>query len=270
MNKICAVCKEGKNPTKCEICGFSDNGVISREFVNVEDANYWLETVVKPYRIQWEASKREAELLAQLETSKQNEIRLSSELEQIKNNLTISENIHSESDNFFTDPRDGQKYRTVKIGNQIWMAENLNYKIGKCWAYDNGENNRQKYGLLYNWETAMEACPAGWHLSTRDDWEELIRIAGGIKEAGKNLKSKTGWDDNGNGTDKFGFSALPGGYRSTHGRFGQVGRYGRWWSVRGGYAHYWYMDWGFEYADGLWSYGKDEIIGYSVRCVKDV
>jgi len=82
MSQICAVCKEGKSPTKCEICGFSDNSVISREFVNVEDANYWLETVVRPYRIQWEASKRETELLAQIEAFKQNEMRLLSELEQ--------------------------------------------------------------------------------------------------------------------------------------------------------------------------------------------
>jgi len=72
----CAVCKQGKGPEICEICGFTDNGEINREFPIAEDANYWLETAVKPYRIQWEAKKREDDLLQQLETLRRRESEL--------------------------------------------------------------------------------------------------------------------------------------------------------------------------------------------------
>jgi hypothetical protein len=81
MSEIkCAVCKEGKGPVRCKICGFSDNGVISREFVTVEDANHWLDIIVKPYRIQWEARKREAELLSQIDDLKKQEKKLETQL----------------------------------------------------------------------------------------------------------------------------------------------------------------------------------------------
>jgi uncharacterized protein (TIGR02145 family) len=168
----------------------------------------------------------------------------------------------------FTDPRDGQEYRTVKIGNQIWMAENLNYKTGKCWAYENDESNRQKYGLLYDWETAKSACPKGWHLPTTKEWDQLMSAAGGEKTADKKLKSKTGWDKNGNGTDDFGFSALPGGYRYIDGRFLGVGNYGPWWSATengSGDAYDRYMDYYF-----VCVCKDEEGYGFSVRCVKDV
>jgi len=126
----------------------------------------------------------------------------------------------------FTDKRDGKKYRTVKIGKQTWMAENLNYetkissmaqnpafKTGVSFCYENKDSNCQKYGRLYDFNTAMKACPAGWRLSTNGDWDNLIRTVG--SKSGK-LKSKTGWTDlngktSGNATDNFGFSALPGG-----------------------------------------------------------
>jgi len=169
----------------------------------------------------------------------------------------------------FTDPRDGQKYRTVKIGNQIWMAENLNYKTGNCWAYDNNESNRQKYGLLYHWKTAMNASPAGWHLPTREEWDELVRVAGG-SEAEKNLKSKTGWYDKSNGTDKFGFSALPGGYRWLNGGFDDVGGYGLWWSATehesGRAAYIRIMGSGVE---SVFEGRRHESCGCSVRCLQD-
>jgi len=71
MSETCAVCRQGKGPEKCEVCGFSDNGSINRQFPIPEDTQNWIDTVVKPYRIQWEAKKREAELLAQLEEKSQ-------------------------------------------------------------------------------------------------------------------------------------------------------------------------------------------------------
>jgi uncharacterized protein (TIGR02145 family) len=134
----------------------------------------------------------------------------------------------------FTDPRDGKKYKSVKIGEQVWMAENLNFAAKGSKCYDNKPENCEKYGRLYNWETAMKACPSGWHLPSQDEYEVLNNTPD-VGEEGKRLKAKIGWDDNdgkpGNGTDDFGFSALPGGYGSSDGSFGGVGDYGGWWNA---------------------------------------
>jgi len=113
----------------------------------------------------------------------------------------------------FTDGRDERRYRTVRIGNHTWMAENLNYNIGKSSCYNNSESKCDRYGRLYDWKAAMEACPAGWHLSTRDEWNDLVDATGGKKVAGEKLKTRSDWRK-GNGTDEYGFSALPGGYHS--------------------------------------------------------
>jgi len=111
----------------------------------------------------------------------------------------------------FTDPRDKKTYKTVKIAEQIWMAENLNYEVGGSMCYDNDPANCQTYGRLYDYETAIKACPSGWHLPNTTEWQTLVDFAGGDKNAGKALKATSGWNDNGNGTDKFGFTTLPGG-----------------------------------------------------------
>jgi len=84
-----------------------------------------------------------------------------------------------------------------------------------------------------NWETAMAACPSGWHLPTDAEWTTLIDHAGGISNAGKKLKARSGWDDgwDDKGTDDYGFSALPGGLGESNGRFGSIGETGFWWSA---------------------------------------
>jgi uncharacterized protein (TIGR02145 family) len=257
MSETCAVCKKGKGPTKCEICGFSDDGSINRSFPVTEDLNNWLETVVKPYRVQWEAKKREAELLAQLEESKKREAELLARLSGLPET--------------FTDPRDGQVYRTVKIGNQVWMAENLNFDCPGSKCYDNDPKNAEKYGRLYDWETASKACPPGWHLPSYDEWRTLVDFAGGDKVAGKKLKAKSGWDKNSNGTDEFGFSALPGGFGNSGGSFGNVGSNGDWWTADA-YVYYRfcadrYMDYYDDYIG--WDCDLLESNLFSVRCVQD-
>ena len=139
----------------------------------------------------------------------------------------------------FTDNRDGRTYRTVKIGSLTWMVENLNFVMDSSVCYDNDESNCQKYGRLYNWETAMKACPAGWRLSSDEDWVNLALAAAGKcngrvhwKIAGKKLKSKTNWSDwGGNGTDDYGFSALPGGLGDFDSSFSYAGNIGYWWSA---------------------------------------
>jgi len=166
------------------------------------------------------------------------------------------------------DKRDGKTYRTVVIGNQTWMAENLNNDGGgKC--YDNDPSNCAKYGRLYTWDEALAACPAGWHLPSDVEWTALVDYAGGRKTAGKKLKSKTGWVNNGNGTDEHGFSALPGGYCNSGGNFYNAGKYGNWWSATeknasDAWTRYMYCNG--EYVNR--NYGGKAFL-FSVRCLKN-
>jgi uncharacterized protein (TIGR02145 family) len=129
----------------------------------------------------------------------------------------------------FVDLRDSKEYKTVKIGSQIWMAENLNYGASGSKCYDNKTENCDKYGRLYDWNTAKTACPSGWHLPSDSEWTKLTDYVG--SKTAKQLKAKSGWSDGDNGSDVHGFSALPGGYGYSGGYFyNDVGIYGRWWS----------------------------------------
>jgi len=138
----------------------------------------------------------------------------------------------------FTDPRDKKKYYAIKIGNQVWLAQNLDYadKDSKC--YDNKDENCKTYGRLYTWETAANACPVGWHLPDDDEWNKLITFAGGKGSAGTKLKATSGWvnykEKSGNGIESYGFSAIPGGYGTSDANFKEVGQNGSWWSATEG------------------------------------
>ena len=116
------------------------------------------------------------------------------------------------------DDRDGQTYKTVKIGDQWWMAQNLNYrreakyKNDYCYCYNNSKDNCDKFGRLYVWTAAADACPEGWHLPSTAEWKTLIDAVGGEEVAGITLKT-SGWNRGGDATDAFGFSVLPAGYR---------------------------------------------------------
>jgi len=158
---------------------------------------------------------------------------------------------------------EGNIYKTVIIGQQEWMAQNLNTTIhdyGSSWCYENDTANCRKYGRLYNWDAIMNGeptsynnpsgvrgiCPAGWHVPSDAEWRQLEMFLGMTQEEansnswrgtdqGTKLKSKMGWDSNGNGTDYFAFSALPGGGRSvlTNVFIGK-GFSGNWWSTTWG------------------------------------
>jgi uncharacterized protein (TIGR02145 family) len=169
------------------------------------------------------------------------------------------ENISS----YFTDSRNGQKYRAVKIGGKTWMAHNLNYQTGKSWCNGNDKSNCDKYGRLYDWNTAKTACPAGWHLPSRKEWNGLVTAAGGEDIAGEKL--------NANGTDDFGFSALPGGGFAVlggdfdDGGFTDVGMGGYWWTATEGGSGFAYYYQAIVYEN---EYGSKHA-GMSVRCVKN-
>jgi len=133
---------------------------------------------------------------------------------------------------------EGETYETVVIGEQTWMAKNLNYNASDSKCYDGNSANCNKYGRLYDWATAMALpascntdicasqisekhrgiCPIGWHIPSSNEWQELRDFVGGWDVVGMYLKTKNGWKNNGdfykgtgNGTDTYGFSALPGG-----------------------------------------------------------
>lgn len=118
------------------------------------------------------------------------------------------------SSNTLKDSRDGKTYKTVKIGNQVWMAENLDYETANSIC---GEMEYLTlYGCLYSWDEAKTVCPGGWHLPSQADWNTLIEFVGDSSTAGKILKATNTWSDKGHykdGTDDYGFTALPGGVR---------------------------------------------------------
>ena len=191
---------------------------------------------------------------------------------------------------------DGNTYNTVTIGTETWMAENLKatkYPNGtaitlvtdntawanlgdndtdKAYCYYKNESTSQ-YGALYTYAAAKDACPSGWHLPTDAEWttlENYISNDGHNGTEGTALKSTSGWNSNGNGTDNYGFSALPGGYRNgSSGPFGNAGDGGYWWSSTESGSSTAYrrnLDYDYAYVRRL-NYYKSN--GLSVRCLRD-
>ena len=204
------------------------------------------------------------------------------------------------------DNRDGHVYRTVKIGNQIWMAENLNYSdtvvtpsiTGKNWCFDS-KDSCELLGRRYTWAAAIDSvklfdneslvcgsgvtcvlpekvvgiCPTDWHLPTRTEWETLTEFAGDGLELDKIFLSRTGWSgDNAGSTDDYGFSVLPAGsyeafWQDQH--FG-LGYYAFFWSASDiDSDHAYSMNLGISGGDPAYMYGYGKGDGFSVRCVKD-
>ena len=178
----------------------------------------------------------------------------------------------SEVKGSFTDSRDGQVYKTVKIGSQMWMAENLNYKAenSRCGGGSGTtEGDCSKYGRLYTWSIAKNACPSGWHLPSEEEWNTLFMAVSEKSTAGKVLKSSFGWYDNGNGTDDFGFSALPAGYSADNNYYYDEGKHAYFWIFTEydlNNAYYVNLAWG-NGVEGM-AYGFKHS-RYSVRCLKD-
>jgi uncharacterized protein (TIGR02145 family) len=183
-----------------------------------------------------------------------------------KNQLEIEK-----KSSYFTDSRDNQKYRSVKIGGKMWMAQNVNYQpqTGDAWCYENDSSNCDKYGRMYDWNTAKTICPAGWHLPSRKEWTSLVKAAGG-KEAGVTLKSGSSWDKDGNGTDDFGFSGLPGGVYSYKDReYQDKGSGAYWWTATDSSGEFAYRRFIGVDADSVFDGVRVIDNRYSVRCLQD-
>lgn len=201
---------------------------------------------------------------------------------------SFADQVSSDGVRNMTDPRDGKTYKTVKIGDQVWMAENLNVlnvKTAGSKCYDNDPTNCKKYGRLYTWEAAMHACPDGWHLPSVEEFQTLLETvelrvdqivtqkklnAEPLKRGEANFYNHlrdASWND---GFGAFGFSALPAGYYNS---------YDKTFENLGGYAYFWSStENGEDLADRLAIAGTrehaglgnvDERDGLSVRCLKD-
>lgn len=210
-------------------------------------------------------------------------------------------NVFAQQTGSFTDTRDGNTYKTVKIGNQTWMAENLKYtNCSSCiqitdnnawmnsnnngWCYyNNDKNNASEYGVLYQWEIAENVCPTGWHLPSEQDWTSLINYLGGSEDAYPKLLSKNDWGVK-TTTNSSGFNALPSGGRVIYnGRCDFINGYNdsrkneSWWKLS---ANFWTSSKSSKYDSPIYFYfssSYDEVrsrdtgesFGYSVRCIKD-
>ena len=189
--------------------------------------------------------------------------------------------------------KDGNVYKTVKIGLQEWSAENLNvthYRNGDaiphvqdaiewsklktgawCW-YENSTENGKTYGRLYNWYAVNDPrglAPEGWHVSTDNDWQQLVEYLGDWMTAGQKLKGKSGWFKERNGTDESGFNAIPGGIRDNDGSFYDYQKFGCFWtSTENNSSYAWYYFVIHSYTDVARFDGVMER-GLSVRLVKD-
>ncbi|MDY6388534.1 MAG: fibrobacter succinogenes major paralogous domain-containing protein [Fibrobacter sp.] len=167
------------------------------------------------------------------------------------------------------DSRDGKKYKIVKIGRQVWMAENLNYKMKNTYCYNNSADSCAKYGRLYIWDAAVGACPDGWHLPTMAEFSVLFSTVGGSSSAGRALKSAFDWEDDGNGSDAFGFSAVPAGYRNNDGKYSRKGAGAYFWSAIkediffANFVRLYY------YSNDVYMASDSKASAFSVRCVRD-
>lgn len=175
------------------------------------------------------------------------------------------------------DTHDYQIYKTVQIGQQVWMAQNLNREVANSWCYDDKQENCNKYGRLYDWNTAKGVCPEGWHLPKKESLDSLIGHVGGgsLVSAKINLKSKDGWKDSQeNGEDSYGFNAIPAGYRDyADGRSKDEGFYADAWSasvITDNQEEYaWFLSIGYHNGDTKLMWYGDKKLGLPVRCQKD-
>lgn len=163
----------------------------------------------------------------------------------------------------FIDPRDGNTYKTVEIGNQIWLAENLRFEGVEFFAPDGDEENISEYGCLYTWDNALKAIPEGWHLPSKEDFENLVKYSDSKKI--KHFKAFAALDWK-NKDDSLGFRVMPsGGYYGNY--HYDLGFYAIFWStteLNTKRAYHWYFC--PRYTD-IDTSSKD--CAYSVRCIKD-
>ena len=178
----------------------------------------------------------------------------------------------------FVDDRDGTRYKTVRIGNQIWLAENLKYKCSDSYSYKDNKSNDENYGRLYTYYALTKACPKGWHVPSDAEWEELAYYAKEHKDSngtGTSLKANHScWECDNNtplGTNQFGFSAWAAGYKDSLTFYFDQGYGAYFWSTTedsndSDRASVWSLKYDKE---ALFSNSESKFWATSVRCIKD-
>ncbi|OQY05201.1 MAG: hypothetical protein B6I20_01695 [Bacteroidetes bacterium 4572_117] len=178
--------------------------------------------------------------------------------------VVILDDIYQNSSNWMTDRRDGKLYGTVKIKDQVWMADNLNYYVdNKSFCYDDNSLNCNIYGSLYSWETAKEICPEGWHLPKKSEWKKLLKNLGGSEGVNDFAFSQMVI---GGGSD---FNVLFGGLRYSYGNYNFIGFHTGFWSLNkfnDDIAQYCSLS---KYGQNATFQNGHKQLGLSVRCVKD-
>jgi uncharacterized protein (TIGR02145 family) len=181
----------------------------------------------------------------------------------------------------FVDERDGRTYKWVKIGNQVWMAENLNYQTDyNSYCYEDNTTNCYYYGRLYNWSEATTACPKGWHLPSDDEWCEMTKtldetvncnkIGWSGSDVGYKIKSAFIWNLSSKYSNISGFNALPGGYRSGIGTYKYLCEEGYFWSLSKMTEYEaWSRNLNSDSGKIQRTYNY-KVSSYSVRCLKDL
>lgn len=192
--------------------------------------------------------------------------------------------------------RKDKNIRTVRIGDQVWMQNNLDINTFRngdliieitteeewidaganrlpAWCYfENNPKNGKKYGRLYNWYAVTDPrglAPEGFKVPTEADWKQLALHIGGANTAGTKLKSKRGWLEKGNGTNESNFKGLPGGNRNADGTFYFLGEYAFWWTSTGvGQRSARHVNLK-NYTDDITFDGAYQRTGFSVRCIKE-
>jgi uncharacterized protein (TIGR02145 family) len=188
---------------------------------------------------------------------------------------------------------DGNKYATVIIGTQEWMAENLHvrhYRNGDtipevtvnatwgglttgafCW-YSNNQATNGKYGAIYNWFAVSDSryiCPNGWHAPTDAEWTKLTTYLGGLTVAGGPMKASGQWNSPNTGaTNSSGFSVLPGGYRDVGGSYSELGSKAYFWTASVSGSNAWYRSLDYNSTIVVRTTGS-KVMGAYIRCVKD-
>lgn len=175
------------------------------------------------------------------------------------------------SSGMFTDARDGQQYPWVKIGEQIWMAKNMNFATPKgSYVYLDDPRNEKKFGRLYDYDVISQVCPDGWRVPAEEDWLDLMDYLGSWEVAGGKLKLTSQWLlPNTGATNETGFNGAPAGHHSKNGEFYGLGQYGYFWcapSARRPGPFYRYLRYDQQTFMGS---EADEDGAISIRCIKE-
>lgn len=174
----------------------------------------------------------------------------------------------------FIDSRDSTVYRTIRLGSQLWLGENVRFEAEDSWIYEEDSTNAVVYGRLYDWEGANCACPPGWRLPTAAEWTVLFDHLGGLDVAGGSLKeagTRLWKEPNSGATNISQFSGLPGGgRRKPEGTFHGLGMFGAFWSsTEQDDKRAWAFYLGYHYAEVSIRASTSKGFGYSVRCLKE-